>query len=448
MKRTLNRYIAILCLVFIAVSIRVLYVNYNPRVVFRPDTYGYYEISQQIFSDKFRTFIINERRMPLYPIFMQTVMLFTGHFQEDISSDRFLKGALLIILTQHVIGILSLIIIRKTLQLLNIKKTWVEIFTILMALNVLLFQWERELLTESLGIFLLMLSVYYLIKTLKSPKNSNIILLFIALILNFLNRPIYIALPFILFPIVILTHHKIETLLKNLIMSFIYVLLIMAIIYHNRSTFGYNGVTRTQDLALLGKILHYNIPVAPAKNNDYFYQNIIEYKKLDGDSNPFIFLEYFDHEIYNKNYLFNQLKAFNSNVILNNLPEFLSKSVQDFPRAMTETADVKPLNRNNPGFLDDLFRFIYFLYKNLQLITFIILPAVPISIYLFFKHKTFANAAWASLGLISLYQILFSVFLDYEDFGRLMVVAQPIFYLYSFYCLGKIYAHLRSGISP
>lgn len=424
--------------ILVGIVIRILYSFYNPAIILRPDTYGYYELSQQIFSSKFFTYFINESRGPIYPIFMQLILFLGGYFNVSVNSAQFYRGSQLIIFTQSIVGLLTLVIIYLIAFRLKIKDLYAYVFTLLMGCNILLIQWERELLTETLGIFSLLLTIYFSLIYLKSAKNIYLLLLSIMFTISFLVRPIFVALPFLLIPIIFYYHRQNMKSGKSLLLLFTHILIIMMIIRHNMVNFGYQGITRTFDLALMGKILHYQLPIGKAKYSQYFYENMTSYRKINGDPNPFRFIEYYDHDIYSKNYRFNEMKIFNFAVISSNLPQFFYKSAKDLPNAMVETADIKPLNPSRKDFLGFIFENIYFFYKNLLLLTFVILPMFPLTVYKYIKHASYENTAWMIIGSISIYQLITSVFLDYEDFGRLIVVAQPLIYLFTFYWWIKI----------
>lgn len=447
MKRIPPIFFPLFFIITIAIIIRIFYSLYNPQIPLRPDSFGYYELSEQLFSPDFTTYIVNERRGSIYPLFLQTIMIISGHSHAPLLSPSFYEGINLIIMTQTAVGILSIIILFQLLRLIKIKLLYTYLFCFFMAVNPLLFQWERELLTESLGIFLLFSTIYLYIKTLKTPSRKLFFLLFVSLTLSFLNRPIFIALPFILFPLLFLYSHDKTTKIKSLFFLSVHIIFIFFIIHHNTVNFGYKGITRQLDLALLGKILHYNIPVDKSTTSDFFRDNILTYRKINGDPNPFRFVEYFDPDIYAKNYRFNEMKTFNLEVISQNLPEFIYKSTLEVPTAMLQTADIKPLNPNRHDILGFFFELLYSLFKNLQFLSFIILPGVLLTLFHFIKSRTLNNTIWLSLGFLSLYQVLVSVYLDYEDFGRLIGIAQPIIYLFALFTLGKVIKIISKNIS-
>lgn len=422
------KHIHIFAVLFVCLLLRLLFIWQNPEPIITPDTYGYYETSEQIFSQDFFTYIFNERRTPLYPLILGSFMLPTGHFPSILSAG-FIQGSLYIVLFQSFIGLLGILIFYKTLRLLSFKPLFSHLLTLFIGCNILLFAWEKVLLTESLSIFFILLVTYFSLKTLKKPMTINIFILLVLFVLAFLLKPQFVGLPFIIFTQFFFNTKKLR--LPIVISIFIFSLLIFIYTHHNDNVFDYKGITRNSEINLLGKIIKFRLNIEHAKNYPYFYNSLSAYRKISQDSLPYRFLEYSDSDIYKKNFHFNELQGFNRTVILANLGVFSWRSFLEIPGALLETSEfVNP--PKNSHFLSPLFSFLFFIEQKILYLNLLILIALPFTFYQLLKNSSFENKALSLLAIITLYQIVTSVFLSYGEFGRLLTPAIPLIFITSF----------------
>ena len=431
-------YLSIILLV--SFLLRFLYLNNFPVILIQADTFGYYLLGQKILSSDFARFIINDERTFIYPVFLNLITALLGHYKVNLVSNTFFELAKYIVYVQSFFAILSLMFLYKGLVLVKIKPVKSLVYTLFICLNYILFAWEKILLTESLAISLLILTFYLFIKLIKKPSKMHFLGIFILFLLNFLLRPIYIALPFVTMPIIILYFQNRKVIIKSVIVLSLFFLFILSYARHNAIHFQYAGISRNSDINLLGKILQFNLPVEAGKNaSSYFYHNVLDYRKTAKSSMPFRFLENYDRDIYKKSYLFNELRQFNTKVIIHNFSAFIYKSTLQIPKALMEVSEVITLSKPQSGSLNIFFYQLFILYKNLQFLTFLIIPLYPLTVYQFFKKKNLLNTIILFLGTISIYQIIFAVFLSYGEFGRLICISQPLAYLYLFYWLNKAF---------
>jgi len=411
-----------------AVIIRHLFSVYHASITIASDTYGYYGIARLLQQD-FAGYFINDSRTPFYPLFLAIIMKFKSYTDVPILTAEFSDGANLIAFVQHIIGILSLSLLFFILQELKINKKLTAIFVILLAVNPMLFSWERVLMPETLAIFFLILIAFILIKGLKSGKSAYFYLLLPLFIFLFLLKPIYVLLPIFILPIIYIHKRTKKSLLLIVSISFLYLLVPFSYIKINQIRYHYRGINRSSDINLLGKILKYDLPVEAAKDIKYFYQNVKDYRTAKRDSMPYRFLEYYDPAVYGKTEILNLLPAFNYQVISSNLPDFTFKSVAELPQALTEASElVTPYETVSP--LGRFFNLLFTIYKSFQYLFFLLIILIPYSFIKFLKKPGFLNTVLVILGIISLYQIFFSVFFSYGEFGRLINPVQPIIYLF------------------
>jgi len=161
---------------------------------------------------------------------------------------------------------------------------------------------------------------------------------------------------------------------------------------------------------------------------------------------PYRFLEQYD--FYHNPELFRELGIFNSTVIQSNFQEYFTRSAMQIPSAITDVSDLYILKQPRDGFLGFVFYNLALFYKNIQYANLIVFFFFVAIFYIFLKHRTYKSAFISILGVISLYQILFSVFFSYGEFGRLISPSLPLIYLFSFYSYYLIFKKIKVFIYP
>ena len=433
-----------LALIVITASvIRYIYSVYHPTITVASDTFGYYEIGNRILMENISNLFFNDERTPIYPLFLASIMKLQGFPTAVVLSDEFYTGARLIVFIQHIIGILSLILMFFILRLLKVKSKYAFLLTIIISINPMVFFWEKVLVTETLTTFFLLLTLYIFLKGLETGKTVYFILLLSSLIFGFLLKPFYLFLPLFLLPVIPLYKNMKKSFMLFISITLVFLLIPLIYIRQNKINYQYNGINRSGDINLLGKILKYNLPVERAIRIEYFYENVKNYRTINGNSMPYRFLEFYEPRIYdddNKK-LMNLLPEFNFKVITGNLPEFVIKSLQELPQALSEKSEM--ITPTGSDKLSVFFILLFNIYNKLQYLFFLVFAFFPLSMLLFSKKRKFKNTSVFLLGVISVYQIFFSLFLSYGEFGRLIAPAQPVIYLFIFLFLPVIFPVLK-----
>src|SRR3989338_10370996 len=125
-----------------------------------PDSDGYYKLERKLTGGKILNLVFNDERTPLYLVFLHFGMSLTGNNNPDYQSREFYRGAYFITSLQTIFGILSILLIYITLMKLKVNPQKALFFSLFSSLNIMIFSWEKILLTESLTIFLLILIFY------------------------------------------------------------------------------------------------------------------------------------------------------------------------------------------------------------------------------------------------------------------------------------------------
>lgn len=445
----LRKIIPFLIVFLLSVVIRVLFYIYSPDPTLTADSYGYYSAGTEMIKTGIP---VHHSRPPVYPILINLPLMMKNIFGSTSDSPEFFRSMNAVTLIQSIMGITGIALLYLILKELKIPRSMSLIFCLFMGLNIMMFVQERAILTESLSAFLLILLTWVLIKSLYNIRDSYFFILNSTLTLLVFLKPAYLLLPFITFPILILSHRKSKIILHLCLFSlFLIFILISVYVNLNRKFQGYDGFSRIGDINLLGIILTQNLNVESAKNISFYYSRMNEYRKLGGTPMPFRFLEFADPRIYVKAERFNELKNFTVPVIKTNLGKYISYIWTIMPKGIIQSNMLYFDNiyiKNNllHGLFDTLFKLYAFAnYANL-----IILPVFPVLVIVYLVKPSNKLLQILCIGFIPVYHLLVSVpfTYEYQDLGRLLSPTLPQFFLFDMMIISWIIKRIRFRWKP
>lgn len=429
-------------ILILAAALRYLYYLSAPGIYVSDDTYAYYQIGQKMFSGNF---FADDFRTPVYPIVLTLPLYLTGMLLSPIFSAPFLRTMHQIIIFQSVLAVATLLILYLILKKLKLSPFSRLCFLLFISLNPIVFAWERLLLPESLTAFFLIALSLSALHILKKPSRIALFTFFLLSVFGFLLRPVYIFLPVPILLLIVFYHRfKKQIIFAAFLILAVYFSIIGIYVNANRMQFDYPGVSRASDINLLGKILTLNLPVESAKNESAVFEAVNQYREDNKELHPWRFLDTYAGTFYGNTSNLNSLSRFTKTVISHNLPTFVSLSTLALPASLLDISEKYILKEAGSDNLSFFFNLLFRFYHNLQYLTLIVFIAYPLSFYKFLKTRNFHNSSMLIIGTISLYQIIFSVFFSYAEFGRLISPSQPLLYLFSFYWWGKILNHLSN----
>lgn len=443
MIRQLKRLLPYLLIIITGILVRFVYWRYVPGVVVSEDTYSYYQVGQVMLGE---FFFANQYRAPVYSILLAFMVNTLGEANAAIFSGPFMTSVFYVIYLQMVIGILGLVILYRTLKILKLNFLHSLYFVLFIGTNIVIFSWERLLLTESLAVFCLTLFFYLTVKILDNARYIFFVLFLMLSVFTLMLRPFNIGLPVIPLFIAVLFHRKRRVTVFALMVLVLYFCFIRIYSTYNFKRWGYLGVSRAGDLNLLGKILEFRLPVSAGQSEQYIYNLVVNYQSRERDPHPFRFLEYYNLLAVSDIPKLLPLKNFNRKVIMANFPTYLLKSAAHLPGAITEVSEKLIILPVNQSFASLVFNLNLMASRRLQLLFYLIFIFFPASLFQFLKARTILNSALVLAAGMSLYQIIFSVFIAHGEYGRLIIPAQPIMYFFCFYYLNKIFDRARAVI--
>jgi hypothetical protein len=345
-----------------------------------------------------------------------------------------------IILSQTLLGWAGIVILFATLKRLGIPPLMNYIFIVLTGLNIYQFIWDRALLTESLYIFVFTTLMWMFLDLLIKPTIRMGILFILVAGCGFLIKPAGILFPYILLPIVWLMHRSKKVFVAMCLLLAIYTTIPVVYAEMNNRLYQYHGISMNSDIALFGRILHHNFPIETVRNvTPNLYQNIIKYRQLHASvPQPWNFFEYYNNDVLVHA---EELKTFNTHVIVNQIVPFTKSVISDIPLSLIDVVvgDVLFLRPIKLTFADWLFYSLVPIIQCLQKSTVLFLILFPCTIVLFIKKQSIMNAFLLSIAFIEIYQIFSSaIYGGSWEFARHLITTQTYLFFFCFWwiCYG------------
>jgi len=423
----LSTYVIIALVLVFAVVIRILFSVNQPNALMGADSVGYYQLGTEMLQNPSPETVINEFRTPFYPLFLASISTLSGFNGPDIFSQLFEPVGKRISDIQSVLGIIGVILFISLLLRMGFSNTYILILSLLTAGNILVFYWERSLMTEGLATTTLLMSLVLFAHALKIPTTKNYVYLWISYVINFLLRPAFILLPFVTIPFLFLAVKKQTEKTKIIIMFLVSFLIPLIYVAGNSVYHGYRGIQHVGDIDALGRILELNIPVDGGTSYTFFYENVEDYRRRGGGFDAFRFIDYYDPSIYTNTARLNELQAFTQKIILHNLPLYTTKALSTIPQALTDRSPYIEIVKGPVFHLYMFFSGLFELYSATLPFALFVFPLYPIALYLVIRKKSIKRILLAAIGSVIICQICVTVFVVYRlDYGRLFAPLLPL----------------------
>lgn len=410
----------IVLLIVCAVAVRVSLAFFNPLAIMLPDSYGYYDTGNAILASPTLPVIINPYRMPGYPIFISGIMSLTQGDQSpiDIPSSRWIT------ITQSVLGIFSCVLLFCLLLKLSVPKGVAFGVSLFQAINVFIFPWEGTVMPEAIAQALLMGMTYVLVQLALSPTKEKYIWFGILGFLGWLVKPNLFIIPIISLPLLLLTARNRRFLRTNLTILTLSIIFPLLFVWGNISYHGYMGISRVNDIDLLGQILDFRLPLEAGKQHEYLYQTLTAYRQSTNTPTPYKYLETLDPTVD----INADLQQFDRTIIIHNLFPYVTHALSSVPKIFSDTDMVElPPNLHGTALYD-----VFYLLQTASHVVwyagYLVFILWPVSIVLYLKNPKPKNLVPILLGAISISQILMIVFLDFysiSTYARLASTIQP-----------------------
>lgn len=420
----------------LALLVRVLYGVGSPRVIYTSDSLGYYNLGARMIARPSLRTVINPYRTPLYPLFVQAVFYATGAGGSSIGSLQFARGVRAVIWVQIIIGAAAFAIFWQSVRRWLSPRSQLPVYCFLL-LDVLTFAWERSLLTEGIGVSLVLVTTGALLSALTSPTKRAFVSLLILFAAGFFLRPALLTVPISSLPVIAWYFRKNKRVLTMTILLFIGFLTIPVVYAQiNRIQYGYNGIQTVNDINLLERIIETKTPVDGGKEYPYFYNAVINYEINNGNPHPLQLLKFDDPDVGSTMYRFTMLQQFNQAVIAHTIPLFVENAIRNIPDVLLQIYEFPPVRPGTTNVAATGVWALQQIYGSIQFTTFFVFVLWIFCVSVFLVKPNKSRAVAALLGTVAVGQILLVAATVYHEtganYGRLIAVIRPQMFLFLF----------------
>ena len=201
----------------------------------------------------------------------------------------------------------------------------------ILALNVYVLDWEREIMTEALAFWMIITVFLVFEHALRTSNNRWLVVALLLAGLTVVERPLYVYVPAVL--IVVLVYRAVRmrvvraTWKPILIASTVGYGVIGLVILSNLINFGYGGISYVSNINMLGKIMEYHMEnLATTPQDMAISQQITAYLQTSPETEPWHFL--IADPQYTNNYLA-PISRYASDIIDHHPATFIGDGIPD-----------------------------------------------------------------------------------------------------------------------
>jgi hypothetical protein len=420
--RSYARLWVIVILVF-GIIARIVFAQHTNDFGLYPDTVSYARtgnlmLDKKTFSDPWRT--------PIYPVFLSIVSRHFGVDEKFTYTENLKRMLVFVTIIQTVLGIVSSFILFFVLRRFRIPVFLAGIVSILFVCDPQLITFERSLLTETFALFWMTVFLGLSTFLLHTKKLYLFVFIFVWSILGFLLRPAYLPLPMILYCTILFFRPTRITAWFSALSIILYLFVIGSYMVSNQRMYQYGGMTRISDINLLGKILTLDLPIPNSGVSTRWQTIIAVHRKERSQKDPWRLMDR-DWALYNESSL-NELPVFTRTVILRSLPLYIVGTIREVAGSFFSVSEVVlSYADHGPNRAQVIFPWLDF-YRALQGLRIIVLLSFPIYFLATLKVQSYSMVGKTIIILLALSHTLFSVALSYNDFGRHLIVVNPLFF--------------------
>lgn len=434
---------------------RYAYHTYNPDYYFFPDSFSYIDRAIDIVKGKS---LVHPRRLPLYPIILKSLL----PIKEDsvINLNVIKQNAYIdfkpIENMQQYIGIIGSILFSIIiLRLFGLGWKFLAMI-IIFCTDIFIFGWEKNILTESISMNLMIFYLFFLYKFIDSDNPIYFLLSIIVNNIIFLLKPAYFLLTMFCLPL-LLYHYfimkKYPYLSLIILFSLFSVILPLYYLKENKRLYNYDGITVVSDYNLMGKVIQYELDVSDV-HIDNNYDSILKqcgtsHKSAEDTRkiNNCISLLNIQDDIY-KIKSNNLMGKFAKTAITKQPFQFISKSILLLPTVFLEMNTGWIVIDSISNYWQQIWVFLSPIYNFIRIITLSFLIFFPVNIYLFLKRSDKANTIVTLVGTIAFYGIIFNTFFSHIEYDRLRSTIEPELLLFCFFSITELFILYRSKKIP
>jgi hypothetical protein len=360
-------YILHVCMIVaLGILTRMAYMATYPHLHLFADSYGYVGIGQNILLSPSLASIVNPFRPPLYPLFLNAIMVATGTFRAPIFSTAYLTGEWLIMLLQSSMSVGGIIVLYF-LTLRIAKKPVIALIVSLLCVSAInLITWEWSLLSEGPASAFTVVLGYVSLGALYTPTWKRFVTIGVLSLIGILIRPSFLTFPVVVFLFISLWYKKWPVISRAGIVFSLILLVLFGYAKTNEYYHGYFGIQNGGDINLTGRIMQLRIPLTPAKDVHPLFELATEYQAKTLHSDVWAFLSSYQIDVVTSAGLQN-IRNFNHAIIVKYPLQFFTRALFELPQSLlaTDAPYPAPFPVSNPLFFtisNIIFRITQYFY--------------------------------------------------------------------------------------
>jgi hypothetical protein len=223
--------------------------------------------------------------------------------------------------------------------------------------------------------------------------------------------------------------HRKRLVVAVILSIFIYLSVPISYSAINTIIHDYRGIQQNNEISIFGRILEFNLPVDAGKSVAFYY-NAMMTGRASHQKSPFRLFNSIDGNIYRNPHMIQELRRFDSLVLLNQLFPYFVQAMQYFPKLIADYTPLVVLPNVYFQYTYQLLNHMNTIYGQAKQLTWIMFILFPFAILLWAREKLIQHEIVVIYPLIVLFQSLLTVFIVcYDDYGRLSSPLTLVVYL-------------------
>lgn len=434
-------------IVLFAVWVRNMYHHYNPVYNIYSDTAQYVQRANEILQGQP---LIHPFRYPLFPLLIS--MTVAPRSGEKITMDNIgrFDFNVLVRLNRYA-GLIGVAISVLLIYMVIPSKIFAGILSLLIAVNINWYGFEKNILTETFGSLGLLFAVYSFGKYIHTQRSIYCIVSVLTGGILFLLHPTYVFVPFMLLPAALpffLKTGKTSSIRTLLLLNLLYSLLPMTYVLLNSTLYGFSGISGITNQNLLAKSIMYKLDASAVPDDEYYtrFKSCIDVYRGEPDLDiAACFRPFLKEHDFQDIQLNSKAGNFAVQTIGRNFPVYMGKSLVLFPHYLMSVAPdpvmwISVYSTNNiiSGIWDILHRFFNLLETSY--VSFLII--FPYHLFRTLRNPSKTNIILLLIGNIIFCNIVSGTFLSFTNYIRLRTPVEPLLLAFCLYYYTRLFSFL------
>ncbi len=333
-KRLYRHYFALLAVALACALGQIATLTQVPFANLTPDSPSYLLLAMNVAQGHF----FDPTRTPGYPVFLWMVMKLFGPHSTITSVNYVSQDYSSVVIAQAILMIAAIFESYFLTYRLTLHRWAGALVGVALGLNVYLLDWEREILTETLSLWIIVTVFVLFERALRTDHAAWTIGALTLAGIAILVRPFFIYVPALLVVVLLyraLRRHTFRMAWKPLLIGSVlaYGIMLSAMV-GNAVTYNYFGLSDIGTVNLLGKIMEYHLQNGVADSQDMAISgDLTTYQQSGQRQDPWFFMEAYKQ--YKVHY-FTPIAHFNDDVVFHNIFSFTAHGVPDVVATLGE----------------------------------------------------------------------------------------------------------------